>query len=73
MHSVADLTRQTARDSVLAMPVQERIALALRLGDDDRRIVESTQQVDSVTAVRQISRQRQRGRQRSASAEGTGG
>ena len=73
MRSVAEVARQAARNSVQAMPVQARVDLALRLGDDDRRMLESSRKVDPATAVSQIRRQRQQGRRHSASAAGTGG
>jgi hypothetical protein len=70
MRSVAECTRQATRDSVLALPVQARVDLALRLGDDNRRMLESSKKIDRETAVRQI---RQHGRRSSGSMEETGG
>lgn len=58
MKSVADALRARTTDSVLALPVRARIALALSLGDDDLSLYMRTSGADRTTALRQLHEQR---------------
>ena len=62
MRSVADEFRERDRKTVQALSVQERIELALSLGDADLEIFCQTRGVDRETGVRLLRRQRQAGR-----------
>lgn len=62
MRSVADDLRQQDREAVLKLSPQERIALALQLGERDLEILCRTQGLDRETAIRLIQRRRQAGR-----------
>lgn len=62
MKSVADALRARTIDSVLALSVRARIALALSLGDDDLNLYMRTSGVDRTTALRQLHGQRARDR-----------
>jgi len=66
--SIADALRGRTMDQVLALPVQERIALALALGDDDLALFVRTSGLDLETARRRLRSQRQHGRVPSACA-----
>lgn len=68
MTSVADELRARTRAQVLALPVSERIQLALSLGDDDARRYASRQGVDRGEATRRLQRQHAHGRRTSAAA-----
>jgi hypothetical protein len=50
------------REAVLKLSIQERIELALQLGDEDLAVFCQTQGVDRETAVRLLQRRRQAGR-----------
>jgi hypothetical protein len=66
MASVADGLRQADREAVARLSGEERIALALMLGDADVEALQQARGIDRETAVRVIRRQRQAGRQPSA-------
>lgn len=69
MGSVADQLRQRDRQRVLEMPVEERIELALRLGEEALEAFAAAQGVDRATAVRLLQRRRQAGRRPSRCME----
>lgn len=62
MRSVADEFRERDRKAVQALSVQERIELALSLGEADLEIFCRTQGVDRATGIRLLRRRRQVGR-----------
>ena len=62
MRSVADDLRQKDREAVLKLSPEERIALALQLGERDLEIFCRIQGLDRETAIRLIQRRRQAGR-----------
>ena len=62
MPSVTDESRARDRAVVLAMPVAERMALALALGDEAVAMYARVHRVSSAEAFLRLSRQRQRGR-----------
>ena len=62
MKSVADDFRAETCMRVLAMSPEERLELALRLGDEDARSLSEARRVDLQAARLIIRRQRQRGR-----------
>ena len=66
--SVADDLRARTTARVLAMPVADRIALALALGDDDLALYVTASGLDPDEARRRLRGRRQRGRTPSASA-----
>lgn len=66
MRSVADEFRERDREAILKLSPEERIELALKLGDDDLAILCQTQGIDRETAIRLIQRRRQAGRTPSA-------
>ncbi len=68
MTSLADTLRAETVARVLAMTVEERIALALSLGDDDLALYVRATGADVATARRQLHSRRQRGRIPSACA-----
>lgn len=68
MRSVgADLRARTV-DRVLAMPVRERIALALALGDEDLELFARSSGLDRAEALRRLRDGRRRGRHPSRAA-----
>lgn len=66
MASVADGLRCADRATVARLSDDERIALALTLGDADVEALQQARGIDREAAVRLIRRQRQAGRQPSA-------
>lgn len=62
MRSVAEEFRERDRKAVQALSVQERIELALSLGDADLELFCRTRGVDRATGIRLLRRQRQTGR-----------
>lgn len=62
MRSVADELRQRDRESVRALSAQERIELALKLGDEDIAAFCEAQGVDRATGIQRLQRRRQAGR-----------
>jgi hypothetical protein len=62
MRSVADDLRQRDREAVLALSPEERIDLALRLGDEDLELFCRIQGLDRREAIRVLQRRRQAGR-----------
>jgi hypothetical protein len=62
MRSVADDLRQRDREAVLKLSPEERIALALRLGDEDLELFCRAQGLDRSEAIRVLQRRRQAGR-----------
>jgi len=62
MRSVADDLRRRDREAVLKLSPEERIALALRLGDEDLELFCRTQGLDRSEAIRILQRRRQAGR-----------
>jgi hypothetical protein len=66
MASVADELRRIDREALARLSGEERIALALALGDTDVEALQQARGIDRETAVRVIRRQRQAGRQPSA-------
>jgi hypothetical protein len=71
MRSVADDLRRDTVKRVLAMPLAERIALALALGDEDLARYMRTSGLDRATAMRELSARRQDGRAPSCAAPPT--
>jgi hypothetical protein len=70
VRSVADDLRARTVARVLAMPVSDRIELALRLGDDDLALFLRTRGMTRDAALHVLRAQRQRERTPSASAQG---
>ena len=68
MASVADGLRDDTRARVLAMPVAERIALCLALGDEDVERYSQYAGLPSDVARRQLQRRHAEGRHPSRSA-----
>ncbi len=66
MKSVAEEAKADQLRKVEAMSVDERVRLALRLGDDDLAILCSVQGLTREEAISRIRRQRQIGRASSA-------
>lgn len=68
MKSVADDLRLQTVAAVLALPVGDRIDLALALGDDDAARFAAASGCDILTARRRLAASRQHGRTPSRSA-----
>ena len=62
MPSVADSLQRDTRLKTLALPVGERVRLALTLGDTDLELIASLHRLDRSSAKRLIDRRRQAGR-----------
>ena len=62
MRSVADDLREEQRREMLALSVDERIALALELGEEGIALLMSAQGIDREEAIRRIRRTRHIGR-----------
>jgi len=60
--SVADAHRARTIAQVLELPVADRIALALFLGDEDLALYAAANRLNPVAAKQRLRRQRQRGR-----------
>lgn len=63
MKSVADELRQRDREAILKLTVEERMELALKLGEEDLALFCQHQGVDRETGIRLLQRRRQAGRQ----------
>jgi hypothetical protein len=62
MRSVADDLREELQDEGLLLPFEERMALALRLGERGLELFRQASGLDRETALRELQRQRQAGR-----------
>jgi hypothetical protein len=59
MRSVADDLREELQDEVLRLSFEERMALALRLGERGLEIFRPATGLDREAAIRELQRQRQ--------------
>jgi len=66
MRSVADDLKRSHREEVRKLSAEQRIELALALGDADLAALQAARGIDRAAAVRLVKRQRQAGRTRSA-------
>jgi hypothetical protein len=62
MRSVADDLREELQDEALHLPFEERMALALRLGERGLEMFRQANGLDRETALRELQRQRQASR-----------
>lgn len=62
MRSIADDLREELQDEALRLPFEERMALALRLGERGLEMFRQASGLDRDTAIRELQRQRQAGR-----------
>ncbi len=62
MNSVADELREVERQELSRMTVSERLALALRLGDDDLELFARARNIDRESGNALLRRGRQNGR-----------
>ena len=62
MRSVADDLREELQEEVLLLSFEERMALALRLGERGLEMFRQANGLDRETAIRELQRQRQAGR-----------
>lgn len=62
MRSVADDLRDELQEEALRLPFEERMALALRLGERGLEMFRQANGLDRETALRELQRQRQAGR-----------
>lgn len=62
MRSVADDLREELQEDVLNLPVEERMALALRLGERGLEMFRQANGLDREAAIRELQRQRQASR-----------
>jgi hypothetical protein len=62
MRSVADDLREELQEEVLRLPFEERMALAMRLGERGLEMFRQASGLDRETALRELQRQRQAGR-----------
>ena len=69
MRSVADDLREELRRKVQSLPLEERLAWAFRLGEQDLALVQAAYGVDRRAALRLVRRRRQAGRQPSRCIE----
>lgn len=65
MRSVADDLRDELQEDLLRLSVEERMALALRLGERGLEMFRQANGLDRETALREIQRQQQAGRRSS--------
>ena len=70
MNGVAERLRDEARAAARRLSVEERLLLALRLGDSDASILAGARGIDLETARRALRAQRQEGRRPSRCASG---
>jgi hypothetical protein len=70
MASIADDQRRRTRDRVLALPVRDRIALALALGDDDLALFVRASGLGREPALARLGQRRRQGRVASGCADG---
>jgi hypothetical protein len=68
MRSVADQLRRETHARVLDLPLMERIALSLRLGDEDVALYAAHANLDRAEARRRLRAQRAHGRRDSRAA-----
>jgi hypothetical protein len=66
MRSVADDLRHADLEAVARLSIEERIMLALALGDADLDALQHARGIDRAAAIRLVERQRQSGRNPSA-------
>ena len=66
--ALSDYLRERAADDVRRMSPQERVSLALRLGDEDLALFCAANRVEPDVARRHVARQRQTKRRASACA-----
>ena len=59
---VAEELRREQREAVLKLPLEERIALSVRLGTEAAALFAAVQGIDLESAQRQLKRQRRAGR-----------
>jgi hypothetical protein len=62
MRSVADDLRDELQEEALGLSFEERMALALRLGERGLELFRQANGLDRETAIRELQRQRQVGR-----------
>ena len=62
MNSVANELREVERQELARMTVSERLALALRLGDDDLELFAKARNIDRESASTRLRSGRQNGR-----------
>jgi hypothetical protein len=62
MRSVADELRERDREAVARLPLEQRLRLAIELGEIGLQAFQQAQGVDRRTAIRLLQRQRQAGR-----------
>jgi hypothetical protein len=62
MRSVADDMRDELQEDVLRLSFEERMALALRLGERGLEMFQQATGLDRESAIRELQRQRQAGR-----------
>ncbi|HEX7185036.1 MAG TPA: hypothetical protein VF756_24625 [Thermoanaerobaculia bacterium] len=62
MRSVADDLREELQEEILLLSFEERMALALRLGERGLEMFRQANGLDRETAFRELQRQRQAGR-----------
>jgi hypothetical protein len=62
MRSVADDLRKELQEEILLLPFEERMALALRLGERGLEMFRLASGLDREAALREVQRQRQVGR-----------
>ena len=62
MRSVADDLREELQDEGLRLSFEERMALALRLGERGLELFRQASGLDREAAIRELQRQRQAGR-----------
>ena len=69
MRSVADQLREESLRYVLAMDPYARIELALRLGDEDAKLLAAARAIPELDARRELAGRRQAGRRPSLSKQ----
>lgn len=62
MRSVADDLRDELEEEMLRLPLEERMKLALQLGERGLEMFRQANGLDRETALRELQRQRQAGR-----------
>jgi hypothetical protein len=67
MRSVADALRLDSARAIAELPAADRIALALRLGDEDVALYRAAHRVSEAAARRELARARAVGRLKSRS------
>lgn len=69
MDSPADWAKRRTREAIVAMTMDERIELALALGEDDLRLFMDVQRIGREEALAVLRRQRHVGRRPSVAGE----